>query len=431
MAGEFEFVPLEELCDPTRGITYGIVKVGDFIPGGVPVIRGGDIRDGRIAFDDTKRVSEAVSQQYRRTVLEGGEILINLIAEPGHTAIVPPVLKGANVSRDVGVIALMKTVDHRYVDYYLKSPTAVNWLISRLQGSVTQKINLATLRELPIPLPALKQQHAIADTLGALDYKIELNRRTSEIVEAMARAMFKSWFVDFEPVRAKAEDRDPGLPKPIADLFPARLIDSPLDEVPEGWQVKALDEIARFVNGIALQKYPPSDGKSLPVIKIAQLRLRHTDGADQASADLDPDYIVQDGDILFSWSGSLECVLWGGGPGALNQHLFRVIPAGYPRWLCYLAIHQHLEDFRHIAAGKATTMGHIQRHHLSDARLVVPLAPLMGAVSVIMEPIVESLWRREVMSRTLRAIRDALLPRLISGELRVCEAEKLIQEHAA
>ena len=87
----------------------------------------------------------------------------------------------------------------------------------------------------------------------------------------MARALFKSWFVDFDPVRAKAEGRGPGVPKPIADLFPARLVDSELGEIPEGWSEKPLDEMARFVNGLALQKYPPSDGKSLPVIKIAQV----------------------------------------------------------------------------------------------------------------------------------------------------------------
>jgi type I restriction enzyme S subunit len=121
-----------------------------------------------------------------------------------------------------------------------------------------------------------------------------------------------------------------------------------------------------------LQKYPPKDGRSLPVIKIAQLRSENTNGADRASADLDPDYIVTDGDILFSWSGSLECVLWAGGSGALNQHLFKVTPVGYPKWLCYLGVHLHLDDFRHIAEGKATTMGHIQRHHLSDANLPAP-----------------------------------------------------------
>ena len=194
----------------------------------------------------------------------------------------------------------------------------------------------------------------------------------------MARAQFQSWFVEFDPVRAKMEDRWqrgqslPGLPAHLYDLFPSHLVDSDLGQIPEGWEVKGLDQIARFLNGLALQKYPPTGDRSLPVIKIAQLRSGHVDSADCASADLDPDYIVVDGDILFSWSGSLECVLWTGGPGALNQHLFKVTSSNYPQWLCYFAVHHHLADFRHIAAGKATTMGHVQRHHLSDAMIAVP-----------------------------------------------------------
>ena len=116
-------------------------------------------------------------------------------------------------------------------------------------------------------------------------------------------------------------------------------------------------------------------------------------------------------------------------PSAPN--LFKVIRASHPRWLCYLGIHLHLEDFRHIAVGKATPMGHIQRHHLSDARLAVPPPPLMSAANEIMEPIIESLWHREVQSRTLATIRDALLPRLISGELRVKGAERVVAEAAA
>ena len=249
----------------------------------------------------------------------------------------------------------------------------------------------------------------------------------SETLEAMARALFKSWFVDFDPVRAKAEGRDPGLPQPLADLFPARLVDSELGEIPEGWELKSLDKIARFLNGLALQKYPPADGRSLPVIKIAQLRTGNTSGADQASADLDPDYIVNDGDVLFSWSGSLECVLWAGGPGALNQHLFKVTSRDYPPWLCYLGVHMHLDDFRHIAAGKATTMGHIQRHHLSRASIAVPPTPILGSMNAQFSLIVESLWKHGVESRTLATVRDLLLPKLVSGELRVKDAENFVE----
>ncbi len=175
----------------------------------------------------------------------------------------------------------------------------------------------------------ISEQRAIAHVLGSLDDKIELNRRMNETLEGIARALFKSWFVDFDPVRAKAEGRDPGLPKPIADLFPDSFEDSELGEIPKGWEVKALDEVACFLNGLALQKYPPTANGWLPVIKIAQLRAKSMSGADRASSELDTDYVVKDGDILFSWSGSLECALWAGGPGALNQHLFKVSSSNY------------------------------------------------------------------------------------------------------
>ena len=220
----------------------------------------------------------------------------------------------------------------------------------------------------------------------------------------------------------------PGLPAHLYDLFPDRLVDSELGEIPEGWGVKGLDEIARFLNGLALQKYPPTDNRSLPVIKIAQLRAGNTSGADQASADISPEYVVDDGDILFSWSGSLECVVWTGGKGALNQHLFKVSSDGYPRWLCYFAVHMHLEDFRRIAAGKATTMGHIQRHHLSDARLAVPPVALLGIMDSYISPTFEASWKQNLESRTLAALRDTLLPKLISGALRVKDAERFLRE---
>ena len=275
-------------------------------------------------------------------------------------------------------------------------------------------------------LPPGSEQRAIAHILGTLEDKIELNRRMTETAEAMAWALFKSFFVDFAPVRAKAEGHDPGLPQPLADLFPGRLVDSELGEIPEGWGVKSLDEIAHFLNGLALQKYPPTNGQTLPVVKIAQLRAGNTGGADRARADLEPDYVVEDGNILFSWSGSLECVLWAGGRGALNQHLFKVTSAHYPRWLCYLGVHAHLEDFRHIAAGKATTMGHIQRHHLTDAKLALPPGPLLDAIDQVVSPLVESIWRRKVESQTLTAVRDTLLDKLISGELRLKDPGKII-----
>ena len=215
---EWPRVPLGDLCDPTRGIRYGIVKVGRFVTDGVPVIRGGDIRDNRIAPNDHKRVSEQVNHRFRRTILAGGEIVINLIAEPGRTAIVPPELAGSNVSRDVAVIPLGNSVSHAFVNYYLQSSACIDWLRGRLQGSVTSKINLSTLRTLPVPLPPLAEQRRIADVLQTVDDRLALGRAMNRTLEEMARIRFQAYFTerrelqshDSSPCRAASSSWRPG-----------------------------------------------------------------------------------------------------------------------------------------------------------------------------------------------------------------------------
>ena len=312
----------------------------------------------------------------------------------------------------------------RFISYFLRG---LDFLAYSDKAAVPG-LNRNHLHKASIRFPTnLSEQRAIAHILGTFDDKIELNRRINATLEAFTSALFVSWFVDFEPVRAKAEGRDPRVPKPIADLLPPNFESSELGKIPSGWIVRSLDEIARFMNGLVMQKYPPEGGRSLPVVKIAQLRSDNLNGADLASADIDSNYIVHDGDILFSWSGSLECVLWAGGEGALNQHLFKVTSATHPRWLSYLGIHLHLDGFRHIAAGKATTMGHIQRHHLSAAKLAVPSRDLLNAMGAVFEPLVESTWHRNVQSRTLAVMREMLLPKLISGDLRIKDTERLIE----
>ena len=188
--------------------------------------------------------------------------------------------------------------------------------------------------------------------------------------------------------------------------------------MPEGWEVKALDEIATFLNGLALQKYPADGGAALPVIKIAQLRAGHTLSADSASAFIPSKYIVRDGDVLFSWSGSLELSIWAGGDGALNQHLFKVSSESYPEWLYYYWVREHLPEFRDIAADKATTMGHIQRRHLNEALTVLPDAALLARMNPHMQYLLDRSLALRLESRSLAAQRDALLPKLVSGDMR-------------
>ena len=300
---------------------------------------------------------------------------------------------------------------------YVLSQTEIS---GYLTGSTMPKLTQGNLNRLPVIAPPLAEQKAIAAVLGALDDKIELSRRMNATLEAMARALFQSWFVDFDPVRAKLDGRKPvGLDVTTSALFPDSFQESSLGHIPKGWEVRSLDKTAHYLNGLALQKYPSGDGPTLPVIKIAQLRKGDSVGADRCNTELPANYIVQDGDVLFSWSGSLEVELWCGGPGALNQHLFKVTSPEFPKWFYYLWTLCHLDEFRLIAAGKATTMGHIQRGHLTAAKVLIPPRPLLDAMTRTMSPLIDQFIANRIQSRTLATLRDTLLPKLLSGELSV------------
>ena len=280
-----------------------------------------------------------------------------------------------------------------------------------------------------VRLPStLGEQRAIAHILGTLDDKIELNRRMNETLEAMAGALFKSWFVDFDPVRAKMEGRDTGLPQDIADLFPDRFVDSEIGELPEGWEVIPLDAVARFQNGLALQKFRPAPNEErLPVVKIAQLRVGEANSGEWASTAIKPECIIEDGDVLFSWSGSLVVKTWCGGRAALNQHLFKVTSERYPKWFYLHSLLSHLPAFRRIAQDKATTMGHIRRHHLTDALCVASSDSVIARLSDTFSCLLEGQVANELSSRTHVALRETLLPKLISGEIRVPDAERALE----
>ena len=295
--------------------------------------------------------------------------------------------------------------------------------------SAVPGINRNAVQARELYVPPLPEQRRIAHILGALDDKIELNRRMNTTLEQMARALFKSWFIDFDPVRAKMSGRWrrgkslPGLPAHLYDLFPSRLVPSELGEAPEGWGVKSLDEIANFRNGLALQKFRPAENEvGLPVVKIAQLRSGNTNGGEWATNSITPECIIDDGDIIFSWSGSLMIKVWYGGRAALNQHLFKVTSSEYPKWFYLNCLKSHLAAFQEIAADKATTMGHIKRQHLNDAKCVIPSQTLLASVDATFAELITRQTSIGIESRNLSVLRDTMLPKLVSGELRITEA---------
>ena len=316
-------------------------------------------------------------------------------------------------------------IDTDFLKFYLSSTDVIDYLKSTfISGAAIPRVVLRDFKKAEISIPPITSQRNITSVLNALENRIFLLRETNATLEAIAQALFKSWFVDFDPVRAKMEGRAPeGMDEATAALFPDALEESELGWVPKGWQICALDEIATYLNGLAQQKFPPTGTDDLPVIKIAQLRKGDTAGADRAARSLKQDYVIQNGDVLFSWSGSLEVEIWCGGEGALNQHLFKVTSSRYPKWFYYFWTRHHLEHFRQVAASKATTMGHIQRSHLSAAKVSVPSLEVLNMGNELLEPLVNRVVENRLQAQTLSTLRDTLLPRLISGQLRLPEAE--------
>ena len=311
-------------------------------------------------------------------------------------------------------------LDSRLLLYLLLSE--VDSLSRFAYGTTHQTIYFPEVKAFHVCVPARAEQRAIAGVLGSLDEKIEQNKRLAQALERLARTIFRAWFVDFEPVKAKAAGAAsfPSMPQPAFDALPAHFTDTEIGLVPEGWEVKGIASIATFLNGLALQKYPPrGDGEDLRVIKIAELRKGSAERAAWANGDVAERYVIGDGDLLFSWSGTLEAAFWFGGKGALNQHLFKVTSSRFPSWFCFHWIQQHLPWFRAIAASKATTMGHIKRGHLQETLVVVPPNEILHEANDVIGPMYDLFGQLMVESRRLAAMRDVLLPKLLSGEVRV------------
>ena len=425
MSSEWPVLPLEDCLDALidyRG------KTPEKTDSGVPLITAKIIKSGRIETPTEFIAVDNYDAWMRRGIPKAGDVVLTVEAPLGEVAQLGPE-KVALAQRVVTLRGKAGFLDSTYLLYLLQSEDVQDQLKSRATGTTVLGIKQSELRKVPIKVPPMPAQLEAASVLKAIDDRITLLRETNATLEAIAQALFKSWFVDFDPVRAKMEGCAPeGMDEATAALFPDGLETSELGEVPRGWRVKALDEIANYLNGLALQKFPATGQNDLPVIKIAQLRKGDTVGADMASRNIKPEYIIQNGDVLFSWSGSLEVEIWCGGEGALNQHLFKVTSSKYPKWFYYLWTRHHLEHFRQVAASKATTMGHIQRAHLSGAKVLVPSESVLSAANVVLQPIIERQIENALQAQTLSTLRDTLLPRLISSQLRLPEAQTLFEE---
>jgi type I restriction enzyme, S subunit len=425
---------LGSLVSLVRGNTYKSALLG--LPGPVLLGLASIQRDGGFRGDSLKTYG---GESASKLLVKPGDLYVSLkdVTQSGDllgaVARLPKSISVGRLTQDtVKLVFEAASYPPTLLYWTLRAPEYRSYCRERAIGTTNLSLSRDDFLAFQLPAATTPRMELVA-LLEGIEQRIDLLRQTNATLESIAQALFKSWFIDFDPVRAKAEGREPeGMDAATAALFPAEFEESALGLIPKGWTVRSLDSFATYLNGLALQKYPAeSEDEYLPVIKIAQLRAGHTNGSDKASARLKPEYVVRDGDVLFSWSGSLEVEFWCGGEGALNQHLFKVTSSEAPKWFYYLSTRHFLPGFREIAAHKATTMGHIQRVHLTESRLALPPASVMHALSSVMGPLLERRINGALQARELAAVRNSLLPRLISGKLRLPAAQELLADAIA
>ena len=364
-----------------------------------------NIKTGQIVAEDSIRfVDEELYRKWMKDEVKKGDILITSEAPFGQIYYWDSDEKIV-LSQRLFDVRLNDEVCHKYVYYFMTSHRYQKDLEGRATGTTVTGLRQPELLKSTILLPPLSAQRSISSILSSLDRKIELNNKINADLEEMAQAIFKNWFVDFEPFKD------------------GKFVDSELGMIPEGWKVGRLTEIASYMNGLAMQKFPPENNEdSLPVLKIKELGQGFcgTD-SDRCSCNIKDECKVHNGDVIFSWSGTLLVDVWCGGDCGLNQHLFKVTSKEYPKWFYYYWTKHHLQEFIHIAKDKAVTMGHIKRGHLEEALVAIPDNDSMERAHELFEPILSKMISLRLENSRLSLLRDTLLPRLMSGELEVPE----------
>jgi len=441
-----------------RGTTYKSALLDQ--PGPVLLGLGSIARDGGFRSDKLRTYGGPSAE---KLLVRPGDLYVSLkdVTQSGDLlgaiARVPESVSVGRMTQDTVKLIFKSDIPKEYFYWLLRTPQYRQYCRSHATG--TTNLGLSRDDFFGFKIPKLDaEKRLLIDSLENLEAKIRTNHQINQTLEQMAHAIFKSWFVDFGPVKAKIASLEAGGSeedallaamqaisgkgepeltrlqakqpeqyaelRATAELFPAAMQESELGEIPEGWECLALDQIAKYQNGLALQKFrPESEDDYLPVVKIAQLKKGYADHGEKASPNIKPDCIIDNGDVVFSWSGSLMVDTWCGGRAALNQHLFKVTSENHPKWLYFHFTRHHLEEFQRIASDKAVTMGHIKREHLKRAMCAVPDKSTINSAGKTLENILNKQVELRLERTTLSELRDTLLPKLLSGEISVSSAE--------
>lgn len=394
MKCEWKEVALESLITDIAAGPFGSnLKVSCFVQTGFPIVDGANLKGFKVTDNITKFVTEEKARSLSRSIAKQNDVVVTISGTLGQIAYIPTTSSYPEYlcsQRQFRVTFDSQKVYVPYIVYYFHTYEGQNKILcfANQTGVPALSQPLKNFKKIKVNLPCLQEQKKIASIVERLDDKIELNNAINNNLEQQAQALFDDFFINRE-------------------------------EVPADWRKGSLLDIADYLNGLAMQKYRPVAGEDgIPVLKIKELRQGMCDSnSELCSSGIKPEYIVSDGDVIFSWSGSLLVDFWCGGTCGLNQHLFKVTSSKYDKWFYYSWTKHHLAKFVAFASAMATTMGHIKRGELAKAEVLIPNEADYNRIGALLQPIYDLIIANRIENKRLAEARDALLPKLMNGEI--------------
>lgn len=395
----YKTCPVSELIDEIAMGPFGSnIKVDCFVDKGIPVLNGSNLEGFELSEKSFRYVTEEKADSLKKANAHKGDVVITHRGTLGQIVYIPQTAQRDRyvISQSQFRVKCNKNVLPEYFVYYFHTPIGQHKLLSNASqvGVPALARPSSTFQKIEIEIPDLETQKKVVKLIGSLQTRITTNTEINDNLYAQAKAIFDNHFIN-------------------------------IDAIPAGWRKGNLLDIANYLNGLAMQKFRPQGHEiGLPVLKIKELRQGSCDDSSElCSLSIKPEYIIHNGDVIFSWSGSLLVDIWCGGTCGLNQHLFKVTSDVYDKWFYYLWTAHHLARFIAIAADKATTMGHIKREELAKAEVLIPCEEDYTSFNSIMQPIFELIISNRIESRKLAALRDELLPKLMTGEIDVSDVQ--------
>lgn len=423
MQSDFIEKSLEEICLVERGSIisgpFGSnISSKIFQEKGIPVIRGNNLSNNLQKFIDEGFVflTQKKADELNSYAIED-DLIFTAAGTIGQVGIIPKTSKYDKYvisNKQLRARVDNKIINPLYAFYWFASPWTTKNIINKNTGSTVPLINLGILRSLKIKVPKSRvYQDKIINIIDSISNKIELNNKINTELEAMAKTIYNYWFVQFDFPNEEG--------KPYKTSGGEMVWNEELKrEIPKGWEVKSLYDIAIYTNGLAMQKHRPKGEDKLPVIKIKEMSEGFSSSTEFAKTDIGKDYLIKSGDVLFSWSASLNVMIWANKVGALNQHIFKVTSGMYPRYFIYYQIMNYLNHFKIMAENRKTTMGHITLDHLRESRIVVPNdGSIIKMCGEKIEPILDLVVKNNMQNQELIRLRDFLLPLLMNGQVKV------------